>query len=410
MNNARSEMSDRPNAAAPYGQEISLSELLSVLVRYWLVVLGVAVVAGIVAFVISANTTPVYEASSKLLMRPAKLPDDSRPPISAATFQTLISNQSLILEVLKELGLTEPPYRLTPAEALQRNLAIEARGNDVIVITARFDNAALAAQLTSRLAERSIRVAEQVLDEDLKKVKAQVDHSLERLENAEARLLAFRKQAQLEAITAEVHVLVDERAKLLPLLVQIEAERARIRQITQELERYDVRSDRRGDEPPVTRESAGAQHSQPLTGHETERAGGTVYEALTQQLADSRTSLSELESQRAEILRVTDMSKAGAKKLNDLYTRQAQVDRLSGEVEAPRAAYLKVAEQYDQLRSQIVSNGSQLQVVDVAVPPGRPISPRPRRNAAVGLLVGAVLASAAVLLYGATSGRREPSR
>jgi uncharacterized protein involved in exopolysaccharide biosynthesis len=409
MNKTPGDVSGNMDATLTYGQEVSLSELLLVLWRYWLLVLGIAVSVGILAFLVSSNRTPVYEASSRLLVSPPTIAGGDRPPVSLGTYQALISNQSLILEVLKELGLTEPPHELTPAEALQRNLSIVAVGTEVIMITARLDDAALAAQLANRLAERSIRVGQQVVQEDVDMIKVQVDESHKRLEEAEGRLLAYRKQAQLEALHAEVDVLLEERSKQLPLLVQIEGERARIRQTIEELARHDPgpRQDRVAD-PSVTRESTGASESPWLTRSEKERAPAerTVYEVLSQQLADSRTKLSELESQRAEILRATDLTNLGAKKLNELYTSEVELERLQREAELAREAYFNVAIPYGEARIQAAGLGPQLQVIDVAVPPNRPVSPRPLRDTTVALLVATVLAGAAVLLYGVMSDRR----
>ena len=410
MNNTGGDVS----GASAYGQAVSLSELVLVLWRYWLLVLGVAVAAAIVVFLVSSSRAPVYEASSRLLVSPPKTGDQNRSSTSLGTYQTLISNQSLILEVLRELGLTEPPYALTTGEALQRSVSVAAVGTDTIMITARISNAALAAQLANRLAERSVRVGKQVVEEDVDAIKRQVDDSHERLEAAEGRLLAYRKRAQLEAISAEVFVLVDERAKLLPLLVEIEAERARIRQTEAELARH--QSVRTEDSPagvPVTPGSTGAEPRPAQSSLEKQRpeAALTGYEALTQQLADSRTRLSELESQRAEILRATDLTKHGAKKLNELYTSEAELKRLETEANFATEVYLSVAKQYEDARIQLAGLGPQLQVLDLAVPPSRPVSPRPLRDTAVAALVAAVLASAAVLLYGVMSeGRAVPAR
>lgn len=403
------------DARNSYGEEVSLSELLLVLWHYWFLVVGVGIAAGILAFLISWNRTPVFQASSRLLVSPQKTAGEaqSRPPVSAATYVALISNQSLVLEALTDLRLTEPPHRLTAAEALQRNVSVQAVGTEIILITTRLGDPALAAQFANRLAERSVQFAQQFAQDDLigarDSIKARLDESHRRMEEAESRLLAYRKKAQFEALTAEVDVLVEERARLLPLLVQIEAERARIRQTTEELARHTAVPTARGSvTPPVAvRESANSpdpqRRPQP---DESDPSRDRVSETLIQQLSASRMKLSELESQRAEILRATDLTKAGARKLNELYATEAELDRLYRETSLAREAYWDVAAEYEQTRAQTESRHPQIQIIDSAVPSTRPVSPRTFRDMTVAVLVAVVLASVAVLLYSAVAGKQ----
>ena len=405
------------DARRTHGEEVSLSELMIVLSRYWLLVLGIAIAAGAVAFLISSNRTPVYQASSKLLINPPKAADGSSARISAATFPALISNQALILEALNDLRLTEPPHHLTAADALQRHVSVQTLApSEIILITARLGDAALAAQFANRLAERSVQLAQQVAQEDLvaarDTLKERLDESHKRVEEAEQRLLTYRKKAQFEALTAEVGALVEERAKLLPLLVQIEAERARIRHMTDELARPEAnRHPQRLATPAVAdRESAAPSDSRIPRRDNPDALGDPLHETLLEQLSASRMKLSELESQRAEIMRATDLTKAGARKLNELYTSEVELDRLYREASLARETYGDLAEEYEQTRTQLVGRSSQVQIVDYAVPPSRPLSPRPFRDTAVGVLVAAVLASAVVLLYSAVTGTMAVAR
>ena len=135
-----------------------------------------------------------------------------------------------------------------------------------------------------------------------------------------------------------------------------------------------------------------------------------VYEVLSEQLAASRTRLSELETQRVEILRATDLSKAGGKKLNDLYASQAQLERLKQEADVARKMYLDVSTRYQQARLQATGRSPQIQIIDVAVAPQTPVAPRILRDTALAALAAFVLAGTALLLYAAVAGRLAASR
>jgi uncharacterized protein involved in exopolysaccharide biosynthesis len=493
-----------------YDQDVTLSELLQVLWRYRLVLVAVPAAAGILILLISWTRTPLFQASSRLLVSPSKIGDDVSQPVSLSTYQALISNQSLILEVMKSLRLTEPPHGLTASEALRRNVTVEAvRDADILLITTRLRDPGLAAQFANRLAERSVQAAKEIAQDDViaarDTIKVQLDESRGRLEATERQLITFRKQAHLEALSADVDALIAERAKTLPLLVAIEAERARVRQTSEELARQEpVRNARRSLAPsivagssagvqpafaavprvatrfprdraaaerePAGREAAGVPRDSTGTARDSagmprepgiarEREGiqrepagsprepasaprvspgaaadsavesaerdapplairdelldpfvNPVYEILNQQLAASRTKLSELESQRAEIIRATDLSTSGAKKLNDLYTGEAELERLRMEADVARRAYLDVSTRYEQARLQVAARSPQLQIIDVAVPAQTPVTPRTLRDTALALVVTLVLTCAAILVYAAVSEKIAVSR
>ena len=453
-------------------EEITLSELLLVLWRYRLVLAACIVVAASLALFIGWKRTPIYEATSRILVSAARIAEGA-PPVSLATYQAVISNQVVILEVMKSIGLTEPPYGLTPQEALQRHILVEpVRDTNILLITARLENPTLAAEFANRLAERSVRLAQEVAQDDVAAardtIKAQLDESRARLEDAEQKLVDYRKQARLEALTKEVDVLLRERAKTLPLLVAIEAERARIRQTTEELgAQQPVRQTQRAVAPlsaprvrtdsqsvvptesptrartesqasartelqaraesptrvpvePAVSSNAAREFADDLPDNAAGRPNDSrlrirddmldpyvnpVYELLSEQLAASRTRLSELETQRAEILRATDLSKAAGKKLNDLYASEAKLERLEQEADIARRTYLDVSALYGQARLQVAGRAPQLQIIDIAVPPKRPVAPRIVRDTALAVLAAFVLASAGLLVYGAVAGR-----
>ena len=127
---------------------------------------------------------------------------------------------------------------------------------------------------------------------------------------------------------------------------------------------------------------------------------------MEQRLTAARTSLAGLEREHAEISRATSLSAAGAKKLNELYVRKAEIDRLQSEFELARKVYVDASSRYEAARLQVATRSAQVQVIDKAVPPTQPISPRVLRDTAAAIALSLVVASGAILLLAAVGRER----
>jgi uncharacterized protein involved in exopolysaccharide biosynthesis len=386
-----------------YAEEVSLAEYVLVLWRYRLALLAVAILAGLFALVVDWNRTPIYQASSKLLVSQSKIADGVQT-ISMATYQSIVNSQTLVAETMDELGLTRPPHALSVPEVMQGNLVVQVIPDTFIIqVTARLADPKLAAGLANRLAERAVEFSRNASQEDIGSargtIKGQLDESRSRMDAAEKKLEAYRKEAHLDALQKEVDAILDQRSRLLPLTVAIEAEKARVKQTSEELSRHKpVRNYQRSVAP------SGGGTDVTLREGLTDPYANPVYEVLEQRLATARTNLAAFEREHAEITRATSLSAAGAKKLNELYVRKAEIDRLQGELELSRRVYVDAASRYEAARLQVASRSAQLQVIDKAVPSTTPVSPRIVRDTA-GAIALAVIAASAVLLLLAAIGR-----
>jgi uncharacterized protein involved in exopolysaccharide biosynthesis len=393
----------RSEPASPmYAEEVSLAEYVLVLWRYRLALLAIAILAGLFAVVVDWNRTPTYQASSKLLVSQSKIADGIQT-ISMATYQSIVNSQTLVAETMDELGLTKPPHARSVPDVMQRNLVVQVIPDTFIIqVTARLADPVLAAGLANRLAERAVEASRRASQDDIVSardtIKQQLDESRTRVDSAEKKLESFRMEAQLEALQKEVDAILEQRSRLLPLAVAIEAEKARVKQTTEELARQKpVRDYQRSLAP-----SGGSDVT--LRESLTDPYANPVYEVLEMRLVAARTSLAALEREHAEISRATSLSSAGAKKLNELYVRKGEIERLQGELELSRRVYTDAASRYEAARLQVAGRSAQLQVIDKAVPPTQPISPRMLRDTA-GAIALAVIAASAVLLLLAAIGR-----
>ena len=92
--------------------------------------------------------------------------------------------------------------------------------------------------------------------------------------------------------------------------------------------------------------------------------------------------------------------------LTQLYGKETELARLETEFDLTKKVYTDVATRYEQARLQVVSRTAQLQLLDSALPPDRPVSPRPVRDAAIAVTVGLIVSILGALLFDL---RRSPS-
>jgi uncharacterized protein involved in exopolysaccharide biosynthesis len=112
-----------------------------------------------------------------------------------------------------------------------------------------------------------------------------------------------------------------------------------------------------------------------------------VYEYVDQHVAESRTTLASLEKRRDALLRALQTKGGQLPVLADFYRRKGEVDELKMQQELAERIYQDVATRYEAARLQVAERSAQLQVVDKALPPDRPVSPRPKLNVAAALVL-----------------------
>jgi len=376
--------------------------------RRWLVAAGTLVV-GAAALVLGLVAQPTYEATVKLIVAPPKTTQagETSPTVTIASFRALMENQTIAAKVIGEFGLDKPPLRLTAARLLRTRVTIEGiRETNVVVIKVRLNDAELAARVANRYGELVIALAQRLNQDETVRardlIKAQLDSSQKRFGDAESRLEEFRRVAQVEALRRDVDTLLGQRAGLLPLLVEIQVEKARLARAEEQLAaRERINTVRRTiDADPALVEAARETVRDPasLLGLQlSSEYVNTVYESLDQQVAAGRTRLSGLEKQRAELVDVRKLDAMQLAQLNLLYAREAELDRLQTEFDLAKNIYIDVASRYEQARLQVAGRSAQLQVAEQALAPDRPTAPRVARNAAVAFVLGFMLTAVGVL-------------
>jgi protein tyrosine kinase modulator len=376
--------------------------------RKWLVA-SIAGVCAALALGIGAMSQKTYEASVSLIVTPPKTgaAGEISPAVSVATFRSLVENQTLAAQVVREFKLDAKPLALTGRQFLEGCVTIEnVRDTNVVTITVRLPDPALAAKVANRYADLAKELAQRLSQEEAVRarddIKTQVDLSLSRLQAAEMRLEIFKKTAQVELLRKDVDAALGQRGALLQLLVDIQMEKARLARAEQELSsRNRIGTIKRtidGDPAlmEAARETGGGLKS--VLGLETKNEYlNQVYENLDQVIATSQTRLAGLERQRSELIDVRKLDSSQLASLSLLYERETELARLNTEFDLAKQIYVDVATRFEEARLQVVGRSAQLEVADAAVVPDRPIAPRVVRNTAVALVVGLLLSVIGVL-------------
>jgi len=389
--------------------EIDLTKYVLGLWRYRLLVVLGTLLCGAAALVSVALAPRSYEATAKLMVSPPKTgaAGEVGSSVSMATFRSLIENQSLGGKIVEEFGLNKPPHGVTATELMTRIVAVEVvRDASVILVRVRLWDPDLAAKVANRLAESAEQLARALSQEETVAARdiigAQLDASKKRFDEAEARLESFKKVAQLELLRKDVDALLGQRGTLLALLVDIQTEKARLSQAEAQLATRDrLETLKRSiDTDPAAMEAmrkAGSEPGSVLPLQLRNEFVNPVYESLDQVIATSRTRLAGLEKQRAELIDVRRLDRDQQAKLSLLYQQETTLSRLQTEHEIAREVYVDVSKRYEQARLQVAGRSAQLQLMDRALPPDRPISRHVVRSTVLASLTGLLLTAAAAL-------------
>ena len=124
------------------------------------------------------------------------------------------------------------------------------------------------------------------------------------------------------------------------------------------------------------------------------RFSDNLEKTLDFQIATTRTRIAALERRRDEVMNVKKLGGKELGQLSELYRREIEQARLQASFDLATRVYGDLGLRYEQSRTQPVGNSAQLQLIDDALPPDRPVARKRLQfgvfGAALGL-VGAVL-------------------
>jgi uncharacterized protein involved in exopolysaccharide biosynthesis len=355
----------------------------------------------------------LYEGVTTLLVVPPT--KATTVQMNPATFRAILQNGSIVLQIISELRLTEPPHRVTAQEFLEKSLVVEEEGGtNVVRVRVKLRDSHIAADASRRLAQKALALARQLNEQEgsslQEQLKNHLNDSKNRMSTAEKDLLAYQQQAQLELLEADTQAMLDERSDLLKLLVAIESEKARLSTAEQEIKRQDrVLSIARSpgaeealrrvqqQDPSEDRSARGGSSADPEALDLTNPYMNPVYQTLDFQIATSRARVAALEQERRQLIDVRKLGGKELARLSELYRRKIDLGRLQTNYDLSKKVYSDLAMRYEQSRESL-GNSPQLQLVDEAIPADRPLPRRRLQWAALGSATGLLVAGLLALL------------
>jgi uncharacterized protein involved in exopolysaccharide biosynthesis len=419
---------------------IDLGWYLRELRRRWKLAAAGVMIGGVLGFGFASSRPLRYEGVTTLLVVPSAQANAAQ--INPATFRSIVENASLASQVISELKLDVGEDPLTPLKFIEDALRVEEmRGTNIVRVRVTLRDPQLAAAASRLIAGKAIALTHQISQQGGASTQGQLKNYLtdaqQRLATAENALLTYKQTAQVELLKEDADAQLKERGDLLRLVVDIEAEKARLGSALTEFSKQsplltsarlpgaedalrragaDANAARDKDANPARDKDANAVRDKDanairdkddqLSSRKPGASNGEVdsqhldlsnpfvnpvYQTLDFQIATSRARIAALEKERDELVVVKKIGGKELALLSELYRRQIGQARLQANFDLATKVYDDLAVRYEQSRTQLVGSTAQLQIIDDALPAERPVSRRRLQYAAYGALTGLVL-------------------
>jgi uncharacterized protein involved in exopolysaccharide biosynthesis len=426
--------------------------------RYWFLLILPFIAAGVTA-AYTLSQPPAYEAQMVLIAQPPRLaaaPDNIAPP-STATFVPLLQSLGAARQVVTELHLDRAPDSLTPETFLREAVRANAvGGSPLLELRVRLAAPEAAAHAANRLAEIAIAAARKLSQQEAgdarDSLRALLDDSKRRYDDAQTAFETLRKQSQLDLLKKDVDAMLTERAAGVSLDLDVATQSATLERVDEETARR-PRIDtitRSIDKDPAlmetARTAAGAANASSGNGNGANGSSGgggsssgagsggngsagnagngssggsnsvlgltlkdqainRVHEAMDEEAARTRARLGGLKARQAA-RRQAGVDQARSPKLDGLYALERQLADRELDVSIAKKTYELAATQYENARLNVATRSAQLQLLTQAEPPERPLSRRTTSKALLAFVLAAVAALA--IGYGRERWRTAP--
>lgn len=364
---------------------MSLGDFVRPLWSARFIIVGTAIVGGLLASGLGMAIYPRYEAVAIIRVIESKS-GDTAEAARAENFRPLLENKTLAAELIREFGVVgEPRYRWgslggpVPADAFIRNVLSvdQVTGTNLLRVRIRLADADKAGKVANALAARAIdlnrRINQQEVVDARDYIKTQLDEATAKLEQVRAKYVSVMQGAQVDALKKDADGVLDLRSKLLELQASIENERAFLRRSETDLgqSKQLLTTQRSIDRDPALMEAARERApGTPVLGLSmSDEQVNTAHSKLQEQVSESRAKLAGLEAQRRLLVDEKHLDRAVLPVLTKLYEGDVAVAQLKAEYEMVLRVYTDLSVRYEDARIRVGGRGTQLQLVDPAVTP-----------------------------------------
>lgn len=362
-----------------------------------------------------------YAAEVTLAVRRTAAIDETNVPPNSADYPTLLANRALAQEIVSKHQLQR--WGIDAARLLQLVTIREVRNTSLLVLSVTLPDPELARTVASSFAAHATELNRELNARDVVRardiIKTQLEDTRTLLRQTEQRLLEHRSSAQVELRRSDSKAKLDAREELVALSADLAAERNRLkvledqRKVVPELSpvarlpgaEQELAEQARQFESitagPSVRPGAAAttetRQQEIPAWPRTDGGANPVRQLLEYQVSASRARVAGMEGRLRDL---TGRHHVDSKVLPDLlalYQGEVGLTRFELEREIAARAVTDLSAQYELARLKVASRVTDLQVVDEAVVPNRPVTSGVAVSAAIGLLL-ALVASVIVLV------------
>jgi uncharacterized protein involved in exopolysaccharide biosynthesis len=193
------------------GQEVDLRDYINVLLKRKKLIIGITLVAIIIAGILSYFVLPpVYEASGSLLVNPKEAtvnltspeqilsPLSYLPQISVATYKEIVKSKDIEKKVFDKLNLSSPPYNLTLGNFDRMINVINPTNTTLIKVSVQYKDPVLAQKIARNILDETLLYITDLNTTQIQSSKSALEEPFlsakKELENAQKALADFNSQ------------------------------------------------------------------------------------------------------------------------------------------------------------------------------------------------------------------------
>ncbi len=432
---------------------MELLEYIAILKKYWYLILGLTVIAALVAGISSSLMAPIYESDAKILVR-----DKNSSSIDTMIFGAMggqarnqiqnsveiLKSRSLAFAASKNLGL-DYPLGSAKLNVFRAGYSIQpVQGTDFIRISYQSKEPAFARDAVNALVDAFVETTLLYNREEARSARNFIEDQLvnmtETLRISEERLRQFKEKERILSPSEEAKAIVnrltslevsrsealvakrEEETKLEQMLTQLQKEtntyissqvistnplvtNIKTQLIAKETELEVLLS----KSTPNSREVINLkkeidvlklqlnQQVEQIVTSQTETTN-PLYQQLIVSISQTQTIITALESR---ISALADLAKETEKQFDLLPEKEIELARLTRDLQVAENIYSVLLQKKEEYRIQEAMQTANIQKVDMAILPdiNKPVSPKTKMNIAVAIFLGLFLGAMLAFLF-----------
>jgi len=429
------------------GSKLSLSEIFSIFIRYKYLIIGITVIITLLSFITSVLEKPTYVSKTVIMIEKISSNTSLFPVTDAIGMLALINNQ---IQIVKSGNLLKRVNEALKSDTVLAKMGygkVSANGRSVgvgsimdtyvIEITYKHNDPFLAAYIANMFADQYYKMNLEAMKSTVIQVRYFLEEQLEKVETelnkAETMLKDYKKSTKISTLEDETRIIVQQLSDfeveynkvLLDLATKSKNNEFLSSQLneTQKNLIESVSMNKSAVMESILRDitktesikasylSQGYTEEHPkivemnlqienLSSQLREESKKTYMEKLVAQdplkysnqlvaeILDNQTSIEFLKARRTALEVILEEYN---KKIENLPDKSIQLARLMRNAKVNEDIYLMLKRRYEEAKLQEVAELGNVRIIDEAMKPSVPISPKKTRNMTFGFVAGLML-------------------